>query len=499
MNDPVLLNGTREKVQICLDGITLQAPGFTGVIEEVNAHHRPTRSLSLDEQEEEKLALLAALKDDDLEITHEFELEVHDDGEAVATRSLSGKAPSINMEVPITDGKVPLAVLHYDEAGIPQLIFPSAATRSLSGATTFVIPRKKAVQMDGERIKTRGEKKGLLKRIIRVISGAVGGVVKKGVTKWENKHRPYGLNLIAGPKVTSGIANWDQFARSGVPSAEGTTLLMIPGTFKNTEGSFGPLLESSSMDFLYDHYRERVLAFDHPNLHQSPSENVEWLLDNLPKDRVHNFDLLTASRGGLVAREFIRRVASNDTKGRKITINKALLVAACNQGTALADPENIKNLLNRYMLMTSLIPIPMVSKILGGILAVVRGIGSAALTHLPGLSDQAARKDNDFLKTLNANYEHKTAIYGIGANYNPQNANIKSYLMNTVVDRLFQDEANDVVVPTQGCFEAPGAYRFPIKHIEYDETKDIFHMNYFKTETVRKQIENWLGEPIPVA
>ncbi|MEM9937096.1 MAG: hypothetical protein AAF824_25935, partial [Bacteroidota bacterium] len=87
----------------------------------------------------------------------------------------------------------------------------------------------------------------------------------------------------------------------------------------------------------------------------------------------------------------------------------------------------------------------------------------------------------------------------IGANYNPQNANIKSYLMNTVVDRLFQDEANDVVVPTQGCFEAPGAYRFPIKHIEYDETKDIFHMNYFKTETVRKQIENWLGEPIPVA
>ncbi len=498
MNTPIQLNGNNASVQICADGVTLQAPGLTGLIEEV-IPHQATRSLTRGDQAEEHYALLSALHDEELELMHEFEMEVMDDGEAAATRSMAAPEP-INMEVPVKNGKTPLAILHYDEAGIPQWIFPEIATRSSAkNAVSFRIPRKKAMAATAGSMLTRGEKQGLVKRVIRVISGVVGKAVTGVVKKYENKNRPYGLNLVANQAVRNGIPNWDQFARAGVAETEGSTLLMIPGTFKNTDGSFGPLIASENMNVLNAHYGERIIAFDHPNLHKSPADNVEWLLDNLPEDRVHTFDLLTASRGGLVAREFIRRVASNDTKGRKISINKALLVAACNQGTALANPENVKSLLNRYMLMTALIPVPFVSKFLSGILAVVKTVGGAALTHLPGLSYQSDANNNEFLQTLNSNYEHKTAIYGIGANYNPTSRNIKSYLMNTVVDKLFQQSANDVVVPTQGCFEAPGAWRFPIKHKVYDETQDIFHMNYFKTAMVRQQIQEWLGEPVLMA
>ncbi|MEM8901016.1 MAG: hypothetical protein AAGC85_23095, partial [Bacteroidota bacterium] len=342
MNTPIQLNGKNASVQICEDGVTLQAPGLTGLIEKVDPH-LTTRSLSRDEQAEELEMLLAALHGEELDLMYEFEMEVMDDGEDTATRSLSRPEP-INMNVPVKDGKTPIAVLHYDEAGIPQWIFPETATRSLSSKdeVSFSIPRKKAMATTEGSMMTRGKKKGLVKRIIRVISGVVGKAVTGVVKKYEKKNRPYGLNLVASKAVRNGIPDWDQFARSGVAETEGSTLLMIPGTFKNTDGSFGPLIESENMNVLNAHYGERIIAFDHPNLHQSPADNVDWLLDNLPEDRVHSFDLLTASRGGLVARELIRRVASNDTKGRKITINKALLVAACNQGTALANPENVK-------------------------------------------------------------------------------------------------------------------------------------------------------------
>ncbi len=84
MNTPIQLNGNHASVQICEDGVTLQAPGLTGLIEEV-VPHQATRSRSLDNHAEERLSLLSALEEEGLELMHEFEMEVMDGGEATAT------------------------------------------------------------------------------------------------------------------------------------------------------------------------------------------------------------------------------------------------------------------------------------------------------------------------------------------------------------------------------------------------------------------------------
>lgn len=86
-------------------------------------------------------------------------------------------------------------------------------------------------------------------------------------------------------------------------------LVLVHGTFVDTASTFGQLWRQhpQRVEALFEHYRGRVFALDHPTLGESPIGNALTLLRAMPDEaRLH---LLTHSRGGLVAEALARASA----------------------------------------------------------------------------------------------------------------------------------------------------------------------------------------------
>lgn len=148
------------------------------------------------------------------------------------------------------------------------------------------------------------------------------------------------------------------------PQPDAPLLVLLHGTFSNTQGTFGKLWQHHPQRVreLFGHYGGRVYALDHPTLGASPIDNARMLARALPDGaRVH---LLTHSRGGLVAEVLARVCARPDLdpaslgvfkgaahraqldalkalaaelRGRDIRIQRVLRVACPARGTLLAS------------------------------------------------------------------------------------------------------------------------------------------------------------------
>ncbi|HMC17081.1 MAG TPA: alpha/beta hydrolase, partial [Albitalea sp.] len=83
-------------------------------------------------------------------------------------------------------------------------------------------------------------------------------------------------------------------------AAAGPLLVMVHGTGSSTEGSFDSLQNASSAYWkaFEDRYGERILAFEHRTLSESPADNALQLARALPEGAT--IHLVTHSRGGLV-------------------------------------------------------------------------------------------------------------------------------------------------------------------------------------------------------
>lgn len=145
---------------------------------------------------------------------------------------------------------------------------------------------------------------------------------------------------------------------------EAPVLVLLHGTFSNTQGTFGKLWQDHphKVRELFARYGGRVYGFDHPTLLASPIDNALMLARALPDGaRVH---LLTHSRGGLVG-EVLARVCARpaleetdlapfkapaqraqqkalrdlaaELKGRDIRIERVVRVACPARGTLLAS------------------------------------------------------------------------------------------------------------------------------------------------------------------
>ena len=141
---------------------------------------------------------------------------------------------------------------------------------------------------------------------------------------------------------------------------------------------------------LAGHYGGRVFAFNHPSMHHSPAQNVQTLLaqlkQHLPTAARPTFDLVTHSRGGLLARELCERRAELDPGGVGLTIRRAVLVAGPNRGTILADGDNWIALADRYTNFITKLPDNAYTLTMEGILTFVKVMAHGALAGLPGLS-----------------------------------------------------------------------------------------------------------------
>ncbi|MGI9288589.1 MAG: DUF7379 domain-containing protein, partial [Pseudomonadales bacterium] len=72
------------------------------------------------------------------------------------------------------------------------------------------------------------------------------------------------------------------------------------GTASSTDGSFGALWSDQSMlaQLLFEHYEQRVFAFEHRTLSESPIENARALVKKIPAGAT--LHLVSHSRGGIV-------------------------------------------------------------------------------------------------------------------------------------------------------------------------------------------------------
>lgn len=252
---------------------------------------------------------------------------------AVASRSHGGGAP--------------------DEVAVPTQLTWQGLEQAGTASRGATRGRMGEVLLSGIEIVTGLLKEPAAKLTAAKIGARVDGQVDPGV---------YALQAEAFTAPLKGRAKLDRIPLPDNPEAP--VLVLLHGTFSNTQGTFGKLWQDHphKVRELFTRYGHRVYGFDHPTLLASPIDNALMLARALPDGaRVH---LLTHSRGGLVA-EVLARVCARpalddrslaafkdpahkaqlkalrelaaELKGRDIRVERVVRVACPARGTLLAS------------------------------------------------------------------------------------------------------------------------------------------------------------------
>jgi hypothetical protein len=208
-------------------------------------------------------------------------------------------------EVEVAEDDV--AVLETDEGirlwgTIAQLRkdFPTLADRD-AGSGAWVLPRALTLAEA-----TRGRLGALLIRALRLLKVDVAGSTAKGIaSKIEGRlHVAPGLHPCGdSPRQLAALGKLENGQRY---------LLFIHGTASSTEGSFGGLWDAAQAERrvnLFRSFDDRVLAFEHRTLSQSPIENAIDLASALPSGA--RLSIVSHSRGGLVGELLCRGQAES--------------------------------------------------------------------------------------------------------------------------------------------------------------------------------------------
>lgn len=277
-------------------------------------------------------------------------------------------------------------------------------------------------------------------------------------------------------------------SRDDVPAGE-RSLLLLHGTFSHAASCFRGLAGSRFFEEIRPLYGDRVFAFNHFTVSRSPEDNVRMLLEFL-RDRPHDFDVITHSRGGLVLRQMVELPGSFGGLARRMRIGHAVLVASPNAGTPLATPERWNQTLG---LMANLIE--MVADELPdnpwttGVELVANGLvwmANNVPVNLPGLA--AMDGNSDSIAELQAPPGPGLGKYSaLTTNYNP-GVTWKRWF-DCGLDGFF-GEANDLVVPSRGGWtvDADLAAAIPPERVgcfgeggnlRTDGTRPVHHLNFF--------------------
>ena len=151
-------------------------------------------------------------------------------------------------------------------------------------------------------IELRGPSRGVMGwaiKVLRVFDVDVSGMAAGKLAElWEKKTIPR-----PGPyRCTSAdTPTLSPVTRISPTKGQDASLIFLHGTASSFAGSFGGLWQRESgkiSDALFGTYHDRIYAFEHHTLSQSPIENAIDLLNKLP-DNAH-LHLVSHSRGGLI-------------------------------------------------------------------------------------------------------------------------------------------------------------------------------------------------------
>ncbi|MEK9285575.1 MULTISPECIES: CHAT domain-containing protein [unclassified Bradyrhizobium] len=307
-------------------------------------------------------------------------------------------------------------------------------------------------------------------------------------------------------------------------------LLFVHGTFSSTRGSFGHLVSHpKGRAFLSGALKayHLILGFDHRTLTEDPMTNAQQILTalgGLALPEGSKIDAIAYSRGGLVLRSLMEGLLGGaDAVLPGVVFNRAVFVGCTNGGTHLAEPENVKDLLDTYTNLFARGSTMLGS--FGGPTGIAIGkafstsvsllgrfaqaLADAAIEDnvVPGLA--AMRPDGNVVTQLNQAQNPgspNTTYFAVSANFEPAfeiGAGIAKetaeLLIDRIADRLFKDQANDLVVDT-AAMTALGTLsaRLASEHeFPFGETDRVYHITYFAQPEVADKLSGWLGLPAP--
>ncbi len=298
-------------------------------------------------------------------------------------------------------------------------------------------------------------------------------------------------------------------------------LVFVHGTFSNTEGSFGALLrperraEWRRLRALYD---DRILAFEHPTLTESPIANAIDLLEALGASgrKIH---LVTHSRGGLVGELLSRGMRADgkdpfdardialceqETDGTngdlerlnallkeiRPNITRFVRVACPARGTTLASDRLDKYLnvvLNGVGLLPSAARLPVLDEIYDFVKALLLAVvaerkKSGGASVLPGL--EAMRPESPFIRMLNrADVTSRAPLTVIRGDV--EAAGVIRRLKVWAAD-AFYTEDHDFVVNSAAM--AGGVARAATVADSFDRGPDVNHFSYFRNDRTALQV-----------
>ena len=425
----------------------------------------------------------------------------------------------MNLRVPIrrAEESHDAVVLAIDESGSATWHFardtsgPAAAGAIEATAGSRVLEFEIPYRAWGAELGPRPEFAGLPgaigRKLLKVLffkaaDVAVGQVGKWLVSKWEEKNRPTRLRWFTPDNYrTAGagtIKNPQELsALQGRPGK--AVLLFLHGAFSTSHGGFGGL-PPTTMSALHDAYEHRVLAFDHATLASGPVDNLDRLLTILPPNPGLTFDVISHSRGGLVARGLAGEFA---TPPPGVTVRRAVMVAAPNHGTPLADIDHIGGLLDRMttalMLIPPLEPMSLVTETLETVISAVKFVGHGVASRLSGL--MAMNPTGEFIRQLNRSPAPPSTYFAMAADYEPHQAGlvglIRAHLDDATVDWVFGQAPNDLVVPELGVSEGPApddpVFPIPAVNLErFGTDTGIWHCSYFGAKATSDRLVQWL-------
>ncbi len=223
---------------------------------------------------------------------------------------------------------------------------------------------------------------------------------------------------------------------------------------------------------------------------------MRWLDDHVPAGPL-DVDIVCHSRGGLVARTLAERPAAFGLAPARLRVGRIVFVGVPNAGTALADPDHMMAMIDRLTTALNLFPGGPVTETLEAILTAVKMIGHGALKGLDGLASM--QPGGTFLSHLNAGRAAPEAYFAIGADYEPADEGLKALVAGTiadaVVDRIFEQTPNDLVVPEPGVFEVEGAGGFPIpeaRRLRVAPDQGVVHTTLFGHAPATAKLLEWL-------
>ena len=437
------------------------------------------------------------------EMTEGVTIEITEQREVTPSTGSRAAGGSDDMVVEVRDPGESFgqAILYEAEDGTISWHFSqetTAAGVTRGGAMlTYRIPREVVVS-DPDEVEPGGQRgvlgavgKKILKVLVfRIIDEASQYVGDKLARRYEAQHRQHRLRSFtpddfAGPGT--GALSTAALARM----AEGRALLFVHGTASTSHGGFGRIPPDVFTE-LYQRYDGRVLAFDHPTVSVSPTENVAWLagqLDGLG-DRRLTVDIVSHSRGGLVSRLLTEHP---DLVGGRIDVGRLVMVATPNAGTELAHAERIGQLLNRMTSLLQLVPSNGVTDALDIILAVVKQVAVGAFKGLDGI--MAMNPDGEFLTDVLNRPSTATAQYfAAAANFEPpQGSPLLRVARDGVTDVVFGSTQNDLVVPKDGVYTVPGASSFPItERLVFEAPDGVDHSSYWTRPAFGEKLLGWL-------